>query len=676
MRRILPLLSRPAVISGILALVLTGCLYGDALSLPLFSDDLVQIPWLQTISWPELWTGPSPYGYYRPLWYSLWRMMDLVPGGLSPFPLHALNLLAHFAAAWLIGILASEWIDVRVRGDRSSVPAAIATVMFAVFPFSRQAVVWPGAVYNPLVSAMATGAILAYDRARHARVGPHSRGVLWLMPAIILAALAPLMYEVGLLLPAAIVLVEVLGRHRARWPNRSWWYALPFAAIFLGGLVLWRAMRGVGVTGFGLVPMDLLHNAGFVLQGLIYPTAPLAQVVAEWLGFNPEVELWAIALFTLALAMWAGLHRSADAVLLGLGWIALFSMPPTVSMAADWFALAPRYLYMTAGGVALVWTAAITAWLVPLMDRISRPARAWLAPGSLSLAALVLVPAIIYIRGGMRLYRMVGDVIWASATAAQTDSRSGYEDSSDSPILLINLPMRITPHRRIYPLGFEGITPLPQRVAAADLVLVHTGLHDAAYSGAAGVVAGDPPSTYDVLYWGPVLGWEELADLTRQARMVYLVRYATDTIHLIEAGGPIEAGLPDVSLARYESPDGAQRIALASVDVACSAQGSVELELTWHTQTAVHNDVTVSVHLADSHGNTVAQADGYPLLGMRPFWLWLPGERLRDLRVIPHVPPGRYVLRVGMWEPATGIIWPSDLPASDAVVLPIECLGS
>ena len=107
MKTFLRLLTRPASASALVALALTTLLYGDTLSLPLFSDDLLQIPWLETISWRELWTSPSPYHYYRPLWYTLWRLWGGLVGGLHPLGLHSLNVVAHFAAAWLTGSLSA-----------------------------------------------------------------------------------------------------------------------------------------------------------------------------------------------------------------------------------------------------------------------------------------------------------------------------------------------------------------------------------------------------------------------------------------------------------------------------------------------------------------------------------------------------------------------------------------
>ncbi len=547
MKTILRSLTRPAVASALVALALTGLLYGDALALPLFSDDLVQIPWLESLSWRELWTSPSPYGYYRPLWYTLWRLWGMLAGGLYPAGLHLLNLIAHFAAAWLTGLLAVSWTRSASTRRGQAISAALATALFAVFPFSRQAVAWPGALYNPVVSALAAGALLAYDRGRR------GHGTRWIGLALLLAALAPFNYESGMLVSPLVVLAEGLGWLQRRWKRRSWW-SLVFAGLFLIILVIWRAMRGTGVAGFGLNPTDLWRNAGYLVQGLIYPTAPLAQRLAAWRGFAPELArefapelarefapelarefapelaLWLVALPTLALLTWSALRWNRDAFWLGAGWFALFALPPVISMKADWFTLAPRFLYMTATGVSLVWTAAASALIVRL-----RPS--WRVALTVVLLAALLVPAVVFVRDGMRLYRMAGESIWDAAKAA----------AHEQPLLFVNLPKRITPRGRVYPLGFEGITPLPARVTAERLVYVHAGIHDAAEAVAFGIVATDQPAGYDYKLFGQLLvGWEELAAAARQARAVYLARYEAGRIHLDDFFRDRSVGCPVV----------------------------------------------------------------------------------------------------------------------------------
>ena len=636
----------PTVASALVALALTSLLYGDTLTLPLFSDDLVQIPWLESISWRELWASPSPYGYYRPLWYSLWRLWGALVGGLHPPGLHFLNVAAHFIAAWLAGLLAATWVwqgAGKLRGADEPRPYyyVLATALFAAFPFSRQAVAWPGAVYNPLVSAMAAGAVLAYDRGRQGH-GNHWTGL-----ALLLAGLAPLTYEAGLLVGPLIILTEGLGWLQQRWSRRYSWQPLAFVGLFLVTLALWRTIRGSGVTSFGLNPSDLQRNAAYLVQGLIYPVAPLAQRLAAWQGIAPELALWLVALPTLTLLAWSGLRWNRAAFCLGAIWFALFALPPAVSMEADWFALAPRFLYMTAAGVSLMWAAAASGWLTWL-----RPA--WRISATLLLIA-ALLPAAAFVRDGVHLYRIAGESIWDAAEVAQ------------SPILLVNLPMRITPHNRTYPLGFEGVTPLPMRVTAEGIISANSSKRGAAEAVAFGIVVPGESPGYTYRLFGSEAGWEEMAAAVRQARAVYLTQYEPKRIHLVEAGGMSQFSTSE-PLARF-----GERVALLDLKCTCDENGQVHLTAHWRIETSVETDATVFAHLLDSEGSLVTQADGHPLLGTLPFWLWKPGEVIRDVRHFSPVPAREYTIRLGVWDLANGERWQADGYPDGVLLLPIRC---
>ena len=654
MKTFLRTLAHPTLSSALVALALTALLYGNALGLPLFSDDLVQIPWLDTITWWELWTSPSPYGYYRPLWYTLWRLWGGLTGGLRPSGLHFLNVFLHFVAAWLTGLLAAAWTrsgaDQGGKETCSCTSACVATALFAAFPFARQAVAWPGAVYNPLVSAMAAGALLAYDRGRR------GEGVGWIGLALLLAALAPFNYEAGLLMGPLVILAEGVGLLHHRWPHRSWW-PLAFAILLPVTLALWRAMRGTGVTGFGLALSDLRHNASYVVQGIIYPSAPLAQQLVAWQGLDSQLCLWLVALPTMALLAWGGLRRRSAAFCLGATWTALFALPPLVSMKADWFALAPRFLYMTAGGVSLLWAAAVGGWLTGV-----RPG--WRGLVGAALLAVMLAPAGVFVHEGVRLYEMAGESIWDAAEAA----------TREQPVLLVNLPMRITPHRRTYPLGFEGVTPLPMRVTAEELVAVHTGIRDAAEAISFGIVAADEPPGYTYQLFGPSVGWEELASAVRRARSVYLARYEEDRIRLVEAGG---SAAPATEGAHASEPVAGfgDRVSLLDVAGACDEDGHVQLVTHWRTDKRVKTDATVFAHLLGPDGTLVAQADGYPLLEMAPFWLWEPGQVVRDVRHFAPVQAGTYTVRIGIWELSSGEQWRAVDLQDGTVALEVRCPG-
>jgi hypothetical protein len=644
MRFHLRFLIRPAVISAIVALLFVGFLYGDAVSLPLFSDDLVQIPWLESISWRELWTSPSPYGYYRPLWYTIWRGWGSVVGGLHPVGLHLLNLIAHVVATWLTGLLVVRWLPRDSSRGEQAVAAGLAAAFFAVFPFSRQAVAWPGAVYNPLVSAMAAAAVLAYD------LGRGGRGHQWIAIAFVLGILASFTYESGILVALLIVVVELIGWLSVRWTTRSWW-PLAFAALVGVNLALWSSMRGAGVVASGLTSVDLWRNTAYLAQGLIYPLAPLSQCLVRWTRVDPVLALWLVALPAVLALGWQGMRSSVDVLLLGMGWFGVFTLPPLISMKADWFALAPRFLYMTAAGASLIWAAALAPW-------IARTCNWHQVVLTALVAAALLIPAASFVRDGLRLYRMAGESIWGAAKTVADGQR----------VLLVNLPRRITPNRRLYPLGFEGITPLPMRVTANGLAYVHTGVRDAAEAVAFGIAATDQPKKYTYELFGRLVGWQELARAAREAGTVYLTRYEPGRVRLLEAGG-LEGALVDASVqARF-----GDRVDLLAVSGTCDRAGRVHLTTWWRARSDIDIDVSVFAHLLGAGGEIAAQADGRPLLGMLPFWLWDRGEVVRDVRHFAPVESGSYTIQLGIWEPATGTRWSAAGRSGNTVNLQVRC---
>ncbi|MBN1313482.1 MAG: hypothetical protein JXB30_18895 [Anaerolineae bacterium] len=83
----------------------------------------------------------------------------------------------------------------------------------------------------------------------------------------------------------------------------------------------------------------------------------------------------------------------------------------------------------------------------------------------------------------------------------------------------------------------------------------------------------------------------------------------------------------------------------------------MELTLYWQTETDIINNLTVFVHIYDADGNIVTQQDSIPLSGARPTTGWAPGEILTDryaILVPPEVVPGRYQVRVGLYNATTG----------------------
>jgi hypothetical protein len=106
----------------------------------------------------------------------------------------------------------------------------------------------------------------------------------------------------------------------------------------------------------------------------------------------------------------------------------------------------------------------------------------------------------------------------------------------------------------------------------------------------------------------------------------------------------------------------AGRVALVGYDVdeRFAQPGSiVPITLYWQAQSLLSLRYKVFVHLLSSsleggQGEVVAQADDFPVCGASPTNTWSSGALLGDrhlLKLPPDLPPGDYILLVGMYEP-------------------------
>ncbi|SRR5579884_1309898 len=106
-----------------------------------------------------------------------------------------------------------------------------------------------------------------------------------------------------------------------------------------------------------------------------------------------------------------------------------------------------------------------------------------------------------------------------------------------------------------------------------------------------------------------------------------------------------------------EAPAGAPEISFADgidllVHGASGTAGELQLDLIWGARAQPSKDYTVFVHLLDSSGRLVAQADSQPRGGAFPTSLWRPGDRIADRHTL-RAPPGHYSVEAGLYDLAT-----------------------
>ncbi len=89
-------------------------------------------------------------------------------------------------------------------------------------------------------------------------------------------------------------------------------------------------------------------------------------------------------------------------------------------------------------------------------------------------------------------------------------------------------------------------------------------------------------------------------------------------------------------------------------------QAGQHLALTLYWQVLGQTPISYKVfsHVVGPDGRPAAQGDDYPLHGQRPTTTWQPGEIISDAYTIPlppDLPSGRYPLKIGFYDPVTGV---------------------
>jgi uncharacterized membrane protein len=97
-------------------------------------------------------------------------------------------------------------------------------------------------------------------------------------------------------------------------------------------------------------------------------------------------------------------------------------------------------------------------------------------------------------------------------------------------------------------------------------------------------------------------------------------------------------------------------IRLFGFDLGQAVAGALPLTLYWQTQEQP-GDYLIFIHLVDNAGQIVSQIDAIPVGGARPTSGWRAGEVITDvhnLSIPADLPPGRYHLNVGLYNPDDG----------------------
>lgn len=622
----------------LVAVVLTFAIYGEAIALPFFFDDMIHLRWLDWHSLSSLWTTAEAFIYYRPLTFLVWKISYIIQHHYDSLVLHLVNMALHALNGALVGYLAYRLSD----GERRLLCALAAASLFVTYPFSYQSVPSVGSLSKPLLAFLVLSCGSLYCEAR--RRG--SRFLLFCSAG--LAFMAPFAHENGVLVGACLIAMEGLGLIRknlgytSRLPSLCSISALGFSVIWstIGFPIIWsmlpksrEAMRFASLE-------SLWQNGVYFLQGLVFPVAPLAIILVRILPLDNFGATALVTLSTLTL-LFVFFRQMKRLYLLffSVGWFVAGVLPAWLFLKWDYVINGPRLLYLASVGSALLWAGALSAvWSSRLFRRLGP-----------MLAGIVLLILLWHNTAFIR-YRMDLYVLGADLLSQVTETAKINVD--DEPLLYVNIPAWLARKESTYALGGEGVTFIPSYVGIKDFIYVNSGLERKTYAVRFANVKKDWRDY--VGCHGPQVGWEDLCNAIRKANAVYVTEYLPARLRLVEAGAlerkNDKLGQED-TLAVFDD-----RIAL--IKGSCKRQDhELTVTLWWSCLDEIEGDYTAFVHVYDSEGHLVAQRDGYPLLGLFPFWLWQEGYVVRDVRQIAlseDLPEGYYVLVVGLYDRSTG----------------------
>ena len=664
---------RRSALCALIVFVIGLVAYGYAIQLSYHIDDFVHFRWVTSHSMAEIWTSAAGLSYFRPLPFTIWKVVYWLSGAYPPGLVHALNVLIHA----LNGVLLFALLRMHQREARGNLLVAlVAAVLFLLFPFSYQAVPWAGALTHPLVTLMVLSGLVLAIRGR-----AHGKRVMQVI-ALGLALLAPFAHETGVLL-ALILTLYYWTALPARTLKQTLKITWPYWVCSLLAMTVLLVLR----SGSGLKPqsVDLIsrwQNAVYFLQGLAYPVAPFAQRLREWFpGLNDLLSILIVCLPALAVLTWFYMRMGhGKQALLAIGWYGAMIAPSWLLLGFSYVVDGPRLMYEASPGAAIFWALPLAIALqrlgrpvvegkvspnhpaaevepngtlsaaphMPNSPHSATPRAAWLFVVGVAVAALVIAGTVI---GSISFLSERADMYEETRYAADGLLQAAVTPAGDKPMVLsVNFPGWIAPITPTYALGHEGVSYIPDYSSLIDLVWTITGREQSIAS----VVITELQSHWWLNYRNYGAEWtlSDLQPSLREARLILFTSYRNHDLATYNVGNLEYENQPRPS--QYVSAYNGE---LALVSGEWEKVGdTMQVTLHWQSWMTLTQEVRTFVHLQNEAGELVAQEDGLPMMGVaNPIW-WKPGDQWRDMRVLalPNgLKPGKYTLRVGVY-PAFG----------------------
>ena len=600
----------------ILPAILACGLYLPTLKLPLIYDTLLHIRIAGSLDFRTVWLPTEAFGFYRPFTFLPFLLIEQIWGKFPAWLLHGINVGQHAINATLVAGLV--W---RLWGDKKQ--SITAGILFALFPFSYQAV----AVYGHNVHPTITGLIL---------LGLHSslnKGKGWLGVTIILFCLALLHHESAILFGAFIILLEWQRGNKKATVGVRFLIAGILYLILYQFLPITRAPQVV-TTGSSFLPKLL-----YLGQAFAYP-------FTWWAHRLPNLPATTVVFVGVSLTLISILGRCRHSwrpLFFGCSWFILGGALVALPLPSNYLLHGPRLLYLGSVGLAIGWSALIFGTkpvrngTKPIKNppKIGRTIQ-W------GFLIFLLITNSWFVWGRLKAYQQLTEPIIVAQKQAQPDAG----------ILFVNLPQWLAPTRNTYPIGAELVAMLGDYLfvheltnanglpASTNAVVVPDLLSPAPFN-----FALHEQSTLDKIDWE--------GDKTA----FFITRYANN-VETEHAGTLQPPSLTNPPIATF----GAYQL-LASQILQCN--GEIEARFVWGLADRPAPTHSIFVQ-AFKDTELIAQADAPPLT-LRPDLLTVPPNwEIVDIRRMPaEVSAG--IILLGVYDYTNG----NRLPATSADGAPL-----
>ncbi len=635
--------------SGLGVMLLAGWLYWRTLRLPLIYDTLLHIRIVGGLTWRSVWLPTEAFGFYRPMTFFPMLVINQLFDGYPAWLLHGNNVLQHAANAGLL-----VWLSWRLWPDWRR--AAVAGAIFAVFPFSYQAVT----VYGHNVHPAMTGLVLLGLHGYVTGVSHPNPRKWWLITWVLFGVMV-LTHETAVLFGGFAALIHLnrqpaaLGQWLIHLRQKDWraLLRLPWLHFLLAGvayLVIYQFLPISRAPQVEVTGTSLWLNFLYLLQAAVFPLAWFAHLLPNVGG------VWVTLVsggLVVAATGWLAWQRPnwRKPLLLAWGWWAGTSVLLGLTLATDYLLRGPRLLYLGSVGVSLLWAL--------LLDGIWRGRER--TGGWVRLVVGTAVLLFILVTSGQFVQTKLDEYVQLTQPVSVMQQA---HIPNDAEILLINLPQWLDVLPNTYAVGVEFVTMLGDYLFVGELTSANVpGVHEtwavnlpelqSSQAYAYGIQAQDEWPT-------------AFSDQPRYFFITYFLPSGPQTRHTGYVLPPM--ALPPIAPPNPIAQFGHYNLTGATAQL-CDDQ--VRVSLGWQpAQDIIPDTTSVFVQILAENGRLLAQADGPPL-GIRPRLLAAtPDDFLHDLREVT-LPAGETAVPstvlIGVYDFASGTRSPATNAAGQAL---------